>query len=276
MLHMTEPWVAYSCVMSNKRGDGSGGSGVQSVDRAISVLEILARRGEAGVSEVAAEISVHKSTAFRLLGALEGRGLVEQTTERGKYRLGFGIVRLAGAFTGRMDVTGQSRAVCERLARELGETVNIAVLQGHHVVNLDQVRGPSAVTAYNWVGQLTPLHTTSSGKVLLAHLSDKRRAELISAAGLARFTPNTVTTRKRLAEHLSLARTRGYAIAVEEYEIGLNAIAAPIRAQAGEVVAAVSVSGPAYRLAESDLHSLAPVLLGGADEISHRLGFPGH
>lgn len=82
-------------------------NGVQSVDRAVSVLEFLAQRGEAGVSEVAAEIDVHKSTAFRLLGALEARGLVEQTAERGKYRLGFGIVRPAGPVTGRLDITQQ-------------------------------------------------------------------------------------------------------------------------------------------------------------------------
>src|SRR5258705_1140248 len=105
--------------MSNTSApDGPSGGGVQSVDRAISVLEILAGRGEARVTEVAAEIAVHKSTAFRLLGALEERGLVEQDTERGKYRLGFGILRLAGAVSGRMDVIRYGRPVSERLARE--------------------------------------------------------------------------------------------------------------------------------------------------------------
>jgi len=162
--------------MSNSSGDAAGSpTGVQSVDRAISVLEILARQGEAGVSEVATEIEVHKSTAFRLLNALESRGLVEQAEDRGKYRLGFGIVRLAGAVSGGMDVTRHSRPVCERLARELGETVNIAVAESHHVVNLDQVRGTPAVTAHNWVGRLTPLHATSSGKVLLEGRKSERK-----------------------------------------------------------------------------------------------------
>src|SRR6476646_8455752 len=119
--------------MSNERGESTGG--VQSVDRAISVLEILAQRGEAGVSEVAADIGVHKSTAFRLLGALEERELVEQTQDRGKYRLGFGILRLAAAVPGRLDVTQQGRQICERLAAQVGETVNIAVLRSHYAVN---------------------------------------------------------------------------------------------------------------------------------------------
>ena len=100
---------------TTKAADGSGG--VQSVDRAISVLEILARSGGAGVSEVAADIGVHKSTAFRLLGALEARGLVEQSQDRGKYQLGFGVLRLASAVPGRLDLVRQGRPVLRRARR---------------------------------------------------------------------------------------------------------------------------------------------------------------
>jgi len=249
--------------------------GVQSVDRAISVLEILAQRGEAGVSEVAAEIEVHKSTAFRLLGALEARGLVEQAGERGKYRLGFGIVRLAGAVTGRIDITQQGRPVCERLAEEIGETVNIAVMQEQYAINLYQVRGPGAVTAHNWVGQLTPLHATSSGKILLAHLSAKERATLLTAAGMKKVTPHTITAKTKLENNLVAARERGYAFTLEELEIGLHAMAAPVRNRDGEVIAALSASGPSYRFTEERLHEMSPVLVKGAAEISHRMGFLG-
>ncbi|MEU4092120.1 IclR family transcriptional regulator [Streptomyces sp. NPDC026673] len=248
---------------------------MQSVDRAISVLEILAQRGEAGVSEVAAEIEVHKSTAFRLLGALEARGLVEQAGERGKYRLGFGIVRLAGAVTGRIDITQQGRPVCERLAEEVGETVNIAVMEKHFAINLYQVRGPAAVTAHNWVGQLTPLHATSSGKILLAHLPAARRAELLTDTGLEKLTPHTLTSRTKLEKNLAEARERGYAWTLEELEIGLHAMAAPVRSRDGEVIAAVSASGPSYRFTEERMHALAPLLVAGAAEISHRMGYLG-
>lgn len=272
-------YCPYSFAVSNYSPDnettGSPAGGVQSVDRAISVLEILAQRGEAGVSEVAAEIDVHKSTAFRLLGALEARGLVEQSGERGKYRLGFGIVRLAGAVTGRIDITQQSRPVCERLAEEIGETVNLAVMQEHYAINLYQVRGPGAVTAHNWVGQLTPLHATSSGKILLAHMPAKERAALLAEAGLKKMTPRTLTAKTKLEKNLVEALERGYSWTLEELEVGLHAMAAPVRNRDGEVVAAISASGPAYRFTEERMHELAPVLVKGADEISHRMGYLG-
>src|SRR5688500_20147820 len=96
---------------ANRRGASEAPCGVQSVDRAVSVLEILAREGSAGVSDVAAEIGVHKSTAFRLLAALEERDLVEQNTERGKYQLGFGVLRLASAIPARLDMVDRKSVV---------------------------------------------------------------------------------------------------------------------------------------------------------------------
>jgi DNA-binding IclR family transcriptional regulator len=247
--------------------------GVQSVDRAITVLEILARRGEAGVSEVASEIDVHKSTAFRLLGALEGRGLVEQAEDRGKYRLGFGLIPLAGAVSDRLDVTRQGRAVCARLAAEMGETINLAVLQEHWAVNVDQALGPSTVSTHNWIGRLTPLHCTSSGKILLAGLPAERRAELLAASGMEQLTPRTTTLAPALDAELVKVRATGHAVALEEYEMGLNAVAAPVHDRSGAVIAALSVSGPAYRLDEARLATLTAPLVRGAGEISRRMGW---
>lgn len=257
--------------MSNTVGrDG----GVQSVDRAISVLEILARKGEAGVSEVAGEIDVHKSTAFRLLGALEGRGLVEQTADRGKYRLGFGLIPLAGAVTDSLDVTRLGREVCARLAAEVGETINVALLQEHFAVNVDEVRGPTTVGTHNWIGRLTPLHCTSSGKVLLAQLPADRRAELL-AAGIAAHPTAHPRSAEELDAELAQVRERGYALAVEEYEVGLNAVAAPVYDRSGAVVAAVSISGPSYRLGVERLDDLVEPLTTATAEISRRMGWYG-
>jgi DNA-binding IclR family transcriptional regulator len=256
--------------MSNPRAESAGG--VQSVDRAVSVLEILAQRGEAGVSEVAADIGVHKSTAFRLLAALEERELVEQTQDRGKYRLGFGILRLASAVPGQLDVTHQARAACEQLAAQLGETVNIAVRRSHFVVNIDQARGPSAVATHNWVGELTPLHATSSGKILLAYMTPEERRKLLASSGLARLTPHTITSQEDLEAQIEAAARDGYAFSVEELEEGLNAVAAPMRDHTGGVIAALSVSGPVYRFTEERMREATPDVVAAAAAISNRMG----
>jgi DNA-binding IclR family transcriptional regulator len=207
--------------MSNTAGrDG----GIQSANRAISGLEILTWRGEAGVSEDAVEIDVHKSTAFRLLGALEGRGLVEQSADHGKYRLGFGLIPLASAVSDWLDVTRQGRQVCERLAAELGETIIRAVLQESCVVNVDQVLGPSTVSTQNWISRLTLLHCTTSGKVLLAHLPPAGRIRLI--AGVEPMTLHTLSP-AALQSELDRVRAQGWARAVEEYKISINVLPSP-------------------------------------------------
>jgi DNA-binding IclR family transcriptional regulator len=245
---------------------------VQSVDRALSVLEILAAQGEAGVTEVAAELGVHKSTAFRLVAALESRGFVEQLADRGKYRLGFGIVRLAGAAAAQLDIAREGRPICEALAADLEETVNIAILDTDRAVNVSQARGPAALSTHNWVGQGTPLHATSSGKVLLAYAPDAVRKVVLSRE-LPRFTPATITDPEALQQHLDRIVEQGWGSTVGEYEVGLNAVAAPVRDAAGGVVAAISVSGPSFRLHPEDYPKVARRVVSGADELSRRLGF---
>jgi DNA-binding IclR family transcriptional regulator len=248
-----------------------GSAGVQSVDRALTILEVLARVGEAGVTEIAVELGVHKSTAFRLVTTLEAHRLVEQTTERGRYRLGVGVLRLAGATTARLDLVQEARPLCRRLAAETGETVNIAVLSESSALYLDQIAGSSALQPHNWVGQHIPLHATSNGKVLLSGLDDARVNPLLGT--LSRYTATTITKKGRLREELALVREQGYAVAVDELEEGLTAVAAPIRNAHGDVVASMSVSGPTFRLPEERVEDVVRLLTEAAAEVSHRLGW---
>jgi DNA-binding IclR family transcriptional regulator len=245
---------------------------VQSVDRAVTILEILARDGEAGVTEVARELGVHKSTASRLLAALDRRELVAQDTARGRFRLGVGLVRLAGAVGRGLDLVQESRPVCRALALEAGETVNLAILSGRDALYLDQVAGPAALSPHNWAGQRIPLHATSDGKVLLAYLPEAELTEAL-APPLARFTERTVTAAADLACVLSEVRRQGYATAVEELEAGLTAVAAPVRNAEGVVVASISASGPSFRIPAGRIPVLAASVRRAAAEISRRLGW---
>ena len=247
------------------------GASVQSVDRALTILELLAREGEAGVTEIAADLGVHKSTAFRLLATLEAHRLVEQDGDRGRYRLGVGNLRLAGATTARLDLVTEARPVCKQLATDTGETVNITVRSETSALYLDQVAGSSALQSHNWVGQHIPLHATSNGKVLISELSE---AELKKAVReLPRLTPKTVTRRAELRTQLEHIRETGYAVVVDELETGLTAAAAPIRNAHGDIIASMSISGPTFRLTGEKLDRAIPLVVAAATEVSHRLGW---
>jgi DNA-binding IclR family transcriptional regulator len=252
---------------------GDSTTTVQSVDRAVTILEILARSGEVGVTELARELGVHKSTAFRLVAALERRDLVEQNAGRGKYRLGTGILRLAGATTSRLDLVQESRTVSRALAQRTGETVNVAVMSDGAALYMDQVAGSSALQPHNWVGQRIPLHATSNGKVLLSALEHSEIARQVPA--LRAYTANTITSHEALARELDEVRLRGYAIAIDELEIGLTAVAAPIRNIHGETMASMSISGPTFRLDARRVPHMSEEVVEAAKEVSRRLGWRG-
>ncbi len=246
---------------------------VQSLDRALELLELLASAGgEMGVSDLARRLEVHKSTAFRLLATLLDHGLVEQNASTEKYRLGYGLVRLAGAVVAELDLSRAARAVMQQLADRSRETVNLALLQGDQVVNIDQITSSHLVVNVNWVGKQNPVHCTSTGKVLLAFLpaADLRR---ILSKPLERLTPRTIVDRATLEKQLQRVREDGYAFTLEELEVGLNAVAAPVRDSRGEVIAAVSVSGPSYRVLPQRLSELGEMARDAGEAISRRMGF---
>jgi DNA-binding IclR family transcriptional regulator len=244
---------------------------VQSVDRALSIMEILARDGWSGVSEMARELDVHRSTVSRLLGTLERRGIVEQHPASQKYRLGFAIVRLADGVRGTQPVTEVARPTCERLSMELDETVNLAVLDDGEVVNIDQTNLSSAIIAVDWVGHRGPLHATASGKVFLAFGAPVTPL----AEPLERVTRHTLTDLASLRADLALVRQRGYSVTEGELEEGLNAVAAPVRDAEGEVVAAIVVSGPEYRVTAERIAEIGGSVGRAAAAVSHRLGWVG-
>ena len=248
---------------------------VQSVDRAVTILEIIARTGLAGVTDIAAELGVHKSTASRIISTLEVGGLVEQDHNRGKYRLGLGILRLAGATTARLDIVQEARPITRLLAEQTGETINIAVLSDGAALYLDQASATASVQSHNWVGQRIPLHATSNGKVLLSGLSEAGiRATLGSK--LQTYTPQTVTSLPRLLREIAEVLEQGYSVVTDELEVGLTAVSAPIRNAHGDVIASISVSGPSFRFTDDRADTAQDLLVRAAADISSRLGWREH
>ena len=232
--------------------DETGGS-LQSVNRALTALELVADAGELGVSELGRQLGVHKATASRLAAVLAERGLLERDPLTERYRIGFGLVRLAGAAMSGLDLVRRARPILD------------------DVVYVDQISGSRSIVTVSWVGRRTPMHATSNGKVLLAFAEESDRDRVL-AEPLETFTEHTIADPAALRHELDAVRTRGYAQALEELEEGLNAVAAPVRQADGRVIAALGVSGPAFRMHAVDVPRLGLLTAEAAQAVSRQLG----
>ena len=189
------------------------GNAVRSVDRAAALLLALGdSQGEAGVTELARRLGLHKSTASRLLATLQKRGLVEQDGETGKYRLGLVVIRLAERAERTLDLRGIALPELERLARLTHETTGLGILEGDSMLAVAQVDGPNLIAVGDWTGRATPLHCVASGKVLLSSLAEREVLRIVRR-GLVSYTERTIVELEPLLEELARIRRRGYAMA---------------------------------------------------------------
>lgn len=258
--------------MSN---DGEREGAVRSVERAIAILDLLARGGWSTGAEVSRELHVHRSTALRLLATLERHALVERDQRTARYRLGRRLPQLASVVTGEFDLRYVARPVCEQLAAAAGETATLDVLVGDVIVPIEQATASTSVVSVNWLGRRTPVHCTASGKAIMAFSPEAVRHRLLGLP-LEQVTPHTITDRAELEAQLQAARASGVARTHEELEVGLDAIAAPVFGADGELVAALDVSGPSHRLRSGSRPELLDRLtIEGAADLSRRLGYRG-
>lgn len=235
-------------------------------------MEFLGRQGWSSLTDMSNELHMHKSTVYRLLATLEYRGLVEQDPETEKYRLGFGLASLASAVTSELDVVRYARSFCQQLSNETEETVTLTVLEGDEAVNIHQSTSSTSVLGADWSGSHTPLHCTASGKVLMAHMT-KRRQNRVLKRPLERLTENTIVDPDAMRGQLEEIRAIGYGYTIEELEVGLNAVGAPIYTSGGSAIGAVSVSGPSLRILPESIHDLGQLTSRFGLDISRRFGF---
>lgn len=246
---------------------------VQSIERAAAILRSFTEvEPELGITELSRRLGLHKSTISRIIATLQQEGLVGQNTETGKYRLGVGLVSLAGVALGRINVRGAAQPHLDELVRETQETVTVDILDGTVCLIVEQKESPQPVRYVSWIGRRFPLHCSASGKVLLAALAESERAARLTFP-LQKHTNNTITTYEALQSSLAEVATRGYAIVMEEFETGFGAISAPIFDHSGQVVAALAVSAPSFRLSKSKFNKLIPCLHKATAAISAELGY---
>jgi IclR family transcriptional regulator, acetate operon repressor len=241
---------------------GMADSGTQAIDRAASLLvRVVESDQPIAVGELAAGSGLPKSTTSRLVGALERQGLVQRSGRDG-LRPGPVLLRFARQ-DGDQNLVEAAAPALELLARETGETINLAVpgvLGAEHLAQRDSAH---FVSVTNWVGRRVPHHVAANGKVFMAFGAAALPDELES------FTPKTIRDRSELEHQLESVRRLGYATAVDELELGLAAMAAPVWGPRSEVVAALSVSGPTNRLTPERIELLAPLLIDQANRLGH-------
>ncbi len=249
-------------------------SSVQAVKRAIAILKAFSsEEPELSLADLSKRLQLPKSTVARLLGTLEEEGLVAKDSETGFYRLGVELIRLANNVHIYTDLRRIARPYMRELAEQVGESVSIAVLQGHDVVNLDVYVPPGhLVKRVGWAGRHMPAYATAAGRAILAFLPKEERLHCLEGPFEA-LTPKTLTDPKRLRLELQRVRTQGYAVAFEELEEGLHAISAPIFNYERRVIASISVSGPGYRLTRTRIRDIAPLIVEIAQRISQEMGY---
>ena len=245
-------------------------TGTQAIDRAAQLLvRVLEADEPTSVGDLAQATELPKSTTSRLLRALELQGLVQRDEARSGLRPGPVLVRFARRAATGIDLVGLADDLLTSLAEKTGETINLAVPNTAGIEHLAQRDSRHFLGSTNWVGRHVPYHCSANGKVFLAY-----GAARLPKGELQRHTPRTITDPDALRAELARVRTRGFAKTIEELERGLVAIAAPVHAPDGSVLAAISISAPTIRLTTpARLDELSVLLLQHTAELSERLGY---
>jgi len=256
--------------------DSNRGNGVGRLSSVASALRLLktfsGEEVEIGISGLAKRLGVAKSTAHRLATTLVSEGFLEQNPDNGRYHLGLTLFVLGAEMRNSMDISARLKPLLRSMRDSTDETIHLAVLDDTSIVYLHNLESRQAICIRSSCGTRKPAYCTSEGRVLLAYAPAETVARALKQKIPPR-TPATITDPARLSQILAEVRTCGYAIDDQESEIGMRAIAVPIRDVSGEIVAATSLAAPAQRLTKSELRKLVPVMLAAAEKMSARLGY---
>lgn len=248
-------------------GEAENGGGVQSVERAFEILEVIAKNGgELSLSEIAAGTHMPAASIHRLIRTLVSLGYVRQETSR-RYGLAVGLIRLGDGAAKRLGTW--ARPVLASLVEKIGETANLAILEGSHALYVAQAPGRHSMRMFTEVGARVHLHSTGVGKALLAQLTDDEVARILELGGMPAVTDHTITDPNVLRHDLAVTRARGYAIDDGEQETGVSCVAVPVLG--APVLTAISFSAPSPRLTPDVIRRAAPALLDAAETLTNRL-----
>jgi DNA-binding IclR family transcriptional regulator len=247
---------------------------IQVLDRALDLLRVIGERdGQCGLAELRAEVKLHKSTVHRLIMVLEHHRLVERNPNTGHYRLGLRLFELGSKAMAVLDLREHSRRFLARIMEETQETVHFCLFDEGEILYVEKLEPQRSVRLASRVGRRVPAYCTSVGKAILAELPEAEAGGIFRRVRLKRLTKNTITTATALHAELLRIRARGYAIDDEENEEGVRCIGVAVRDDSGRPRAAISVSGPAFRMGKAKMSEIAKVVMKGAAALSQELGY---
>lgn len=260
---------------AGRKGAAPGAKGVgpvQSLDRALSMLERLAEADGMTLTDLAQSVGLAPSTTHRLLTTLQQRRFADFDEEYGVWVIGVGAFNVGNAFLRNRRIVTLGRPVMRRLMEDVGETVNLAVEDQNELVYVTQFESHAPMRAFFRPGRRAPMHASAVGKAMLAEMDDAALAELLHRKGMPRFTDKTIVEPAALRAELARTRERGWGVDDEEHTMGMRCVAATIHNEHGEVIAGVSLSGPSVRVTEGRLGELGARVVQAADEITEQIG----
>ena len=247
-------------------------SSVQSLDRALALLELIAEEDGLTLTELAQRAGVPPSTAHRILSTLETHDYVQHEEERGLWLIGVKAFEVGSSFLRNRKLAATGRAIMRKLMEECGESVNLAISDDGSIVFVSQIESHHAIRAFHRPGSRGAIHASGVGKALLSTLSDEEVRRVLQKTGLEKFTDKTLAVPDKLFAELDAIRVRGWAIDDEERTPGMRCIAAPIYNEHGEAFAGLSVSGPTVRVSDERVGELGPMVKRAAEEITKSIG----
>jgi len=253
-------------------GTAAEAGGVRVLHKTLDILETIRSR-DAGfkLAELSRQVELPKATVYRILTTLEGRGYLDRASD-GSYRMAKKLFNLQRSESEEQILNRVALPVMEQVVDATKETVNLGILDAGEVVVINTVESPQAVRMSSKIGNRRHLHSTALGKIFLAGLPEKEFLRLIRMKGTPRLTDHTLTTKADVVEEINRVRKQGWAMDNQENEIEGRCIGAPILTPDGRVVAALSISGPVFRMDVARAKSLVPQLKAFCAEISGKLG----
>ncbi len=255
-----------------KHATEADNSTVQTLDRGLNLLKLLAAERGASLSDLAMQAGVPASTAHRLLTTLQGHRFAEFDETNQHWMIGVEAYRIGSGFLNRINLVEAAQPIMQALVRETGETANLAIVDDGEVVFVSQMESPNPIRAFFRPGTRSKMHASGAGKALLAQRSQKEVEDILQRRGLEKFTDKTITKPVDLFAELDRIHKRGWSFDDEERYVGMSCVAAPVFGATEEPVAAISVSGPSARFVEPSVADFSTVVRNSAKELTGSLG----